>query len=968
MRKFVSFVAALMSLVLAGLLTSAQADEKPNVIVFLVDDMGVMDSSMSGADEGFYETPSLERLAARGMTFRNGYCAHPRCVESRFAIQTGRSPYRDAAQTSQTGKAMAAHPTVGEAFQKGGYATAFFGKWHLGKTEAEFPTGRGYDHNVGGCHAGAVGSHFFPYHLNAKTGKSGKEGPILGLEQGEPGENVTDRLTKETEAWIRGQVSKSDGERKPFFAFLSHFAVHTPIQGKPDEIAYFENKIPALEPAAGEDGYIDADGSSKSRRDHPVYASMVKTTDDSLGRILDLLDELGIADDTILLFTSDHGGLSNRASQSNRELATSNLPYRAGKGHLYDGGLRVPFLVSWPEKIAAGSQSDAWAIGTDIFPTLLDLAGLDLITDHHVDGVSLAPALREGDAMAARNRFFWHHPLPRPTQTGDQAMSVCRMKNFKLVKTYFPEVGYQLYDLDADPYEQTDLAAAKAERVERMAGILVRELVDAGAPELRQDWKVKDVTAPVTATAAAAATPQKAPNPVAATAKSPRRNVLFLAVDDLKPALGCYGNEAVISPNIDALAASGIVFQNAHCQWPVCGPTRASLMTSLRPEAVGVLDLKTDMRAKNPNVLSLPQYFAQQGYATTGVGKIYDPRCVDSKKANDAMSWSLPFHGIKYGKVSEQDGHHFARAPEVEDGALVDGQIAVQGIDLMRGLAEKGDPFFLAIGFKKPHLPFVAPKKYWDLYDRDKLKLSTHRGGIENGSGYCVHDSEELRSYDGIPASGAIPDELQLESLHGYYACISYVDTLVGRVLAELDELGLRENTVIVLWGDHGFHLSDHNMWGKHSPLEQAARSPLIFSAPGMKAGIETNAPAEFVDIFPTLCELADVPVPEGLHGRSQLPVWIGEKERVRGGALCLFSKKGAHGYSYRTERYRYIEWINKAGKTVASDLFDYETDPMETKSLVSDPAQAELVVELAKKMRDEAIGSERLLGKATSE
>jgi len=221
-----------------------------------------------------------------------------------------------------------------------------------------------------------------------------------------------------------------------------------------------------------------------------------------------------------------------------------------------------------------------------------------------------------------------------------------------------------------------------------------------------------------------------------------------------------------------------------------------------------------------------------------------------------------------------------------------------------------------------------------------------------------------LRSYGGIPETGAISDELQLESLHGYYACISYVDPLLGRLLAELDDLGLRENTVIVLWGDHGFHLSDHNMWGKHSPLEQAARSPLIFSSPRMKASVETYAPAEFVDIFPTLCELVDLPVPDSLHGRSQVPVWTGESERVRNGALCLFAKRGAHGYSYRIERYRYIEWVNKAGKTIARDLFDYETDPRETKSLISDPGHADLVMELARQMRDEAIGSERLLGK----
>lgn len=655
-----------LSKVASALLTfftvvASHADDRPNVIVFLVDDMGVMDTSLAGADEGFYETPNLEQLAARGMTFRNGYCAHPRCVESRFAIQTGRSPYRDAAQTTQTAEAMANHPTIGEAFKKGGFATAFFGKWHLGKTESEFPQGRGYDHNIGGCHAGAVASHFFPFHIAPKTGKPGKEGPILGLEEGIEGENVTDRLTKEAEQWIREQVGKSVEERKPFFAFLSHFAVHTPIQGKPEEIAHFEGKIPSLPGAAGEDGFIKADGSSKARRDHPVYASMVKTMDDSLGSIIALLDELKIADNTVVLFTSDHGGLSNRAPTSKRELATSNLPYRAGKGHLYDGGLRVPFLVAWPDKIKAGSQSDAWAIGTDIFPTLIDLAGLDLIPDQHVDGASLAPALLKGESLAERNRYFWHHPLPRPTQTGDQAMSVCRMKNFKLVKTYFPEVAYQLYDLDADPHEQDDIAAEKPERVERMADVLMRELVKSGAPDLRQDWKSKDVTKPATAAAATTADEKAANMPVpvsaahtASATKGPRQNVLFLAIDDLKPALGCYGDSVAISPNIDALAKSGIVFANAHCQWPVCGPSRASLMTSLRPEAVGVLNLKTDMRAQNPDVLSLPQYFGQQGYVTAGVGKIYDPRCVDEKKLNDAPSWTVPFEGINHSKIGEQ--------------------------------------------------------------------------------------------------------------------------------------------------------------------------------------------------------------------------------------------------------------------------------------------------------------------------
>ncbi|MEO0413700.1 MAG: sulfatase-like hydrolase/transferase [Verrucomicrobiota bacterium] len=935
-------IRSLLALISAALFAVAQADDRPNVIVFLVDDMGVMDTSLEGADEGFYETPNLEKLASQGMTFLNGYCAHPRCVESRFAIQTGRSPYRDAAQTSQTGPAMKPHPTIGEAFRDAGYATGFFGKWHLGKTEAEFPHGRGYETNIGGCHAGAVGSFFFPYHINPKTGQPGKEGPILGLEEGEPSEYVTDRLTDETETWIRQQVTK-DPDR-PFLAFLSHFAVHTPIEGKPEEIAYFEKKLPSLPEAAGENGYITADGSCKARRDHPVYASMVKSTDDSLGKIMTVLDELSIAENTIILFTSDHGGLSNRGPDSNRELATSNLPYRAGKGHLYDGGLRVPFLISYPAKVKGGTTSEEFAVGTDIFPTLLDLSEIDLITDHHVDGVSLVPALDGGELE--REQYFWHHPLPRPTQTGDKAVSIYREGKFKLIKSYFPEIVYELYDLKADPYEQSDLASEKPSRVKQMAEILENQLVSAGAPDLRQDWKVKDVTAPVSTK-----------TPKVGGAQQPKTNILFLAIDDLKPALGCYGDTTAITPNIDALAAKGIVLTNAHCQWPVCGPSRASLMTSLRPEAVGVMDLKTSMRAKDPNVITIPQHFKNHGYITAGTGKIYDPRCVDEKQSNDDPSWSIPFRHHKTSDVRHPDGKHVVAAPEVDEEALTDGQIAKNGRQLLQELAKQDTPFFLAVGFKKPHLPFVAPKKYWDLYDRDQLTLPEHKGGIENGSGNNLHESNEPRTYGGVPSEGPISTKLQLEMLHGYYACTSYIDYLIGTLVEELDKQGIANNTQIVLWGDHGFHTGDHNLWGKHTPLEQATRSPLIFVSPQQKAGVSSSTPIEFTDIFPTLCDLTGVPIPETIAGRSLVPVWNGEKDRIRNGALSLFARNGAFGYSYRTERYRYIEWVNKFGKTVATDLFDYQKDPSETRSLANEKLKANL----AAKLRKEAHGAERL-------
>lgn len=475
-------------LVSASLLT---AETKPNVILILIDDLGVMDTELM--DDAFFETPNILRLAERGMTFTNGYCAHPRCVPSRYAIQTGRFPCRDAMNSSSAETELAKRKTIGEAFQEQGYATFYTGKWHLGKEEPRWPHHLGYDVNVGGCHAGGPGSYFFPFHVSRKTGEPGKYGPMYRLENGEDGEHLSDRITTETESWIRSAVTAD--KKKPFFAFVSHYAVHTPIEGKPDEVFYFAKKTQWLPKPEGGKEFQILDGQSKARRDHPEYASMVKTMDESVGRILDLVDELGIAEDTVIALTSDHGGLSNRGLESNRGVATSNLPYRAGKGHLYEGGLRVPFVVAFPKVVAPKSESTTTAVGTDLFPTLLDLAGLPLLEKDHADGISLAASLKGGDSERVRPLIF-HSPLPRPDQTGDAAASAIRVKNLKLVKKYFP-LSLELYDLDKDPFEQTNLAEKRADEAAKLKERLEKNLLRWGSMEPRKDWKDKSVTAPL---------------------------------------------------------------------------------------------------------------------------------------------------------------------------------------------------------------------------------------------------------------------------------------------------------------------------------------------------------------------------------------------------------------------------------------------------------------------------------------
>lgn len=459
-------------------------------------------------------------------------------------------------------------------------------------------------------------------------------------------------------------------------------------------------------------------------------------------------------------------------------------------------------------------------------------------------------------------------------------------------------------------------------------------------------------------------------------------NILFIAIDDLKPLLGCYGVEYVKTPNIDRIAESGMAFLNNHCQFAVCGPTRASLMTGLRPDSTRVWDLHTPMRNENPDILTLPQYFKQNGYETVAVGKIYDPRCVDKKY--DPSSWSIPFikdkdpavmgylnpettkiitkrkneamaKGIKSHKKLQEyiNLKPSVESMDVSDFDYLDGVFAERGLELMEQLSTSKKPFFLAVGFKKPHLPFVAPKKYWDLYDRTKIKIHPYQKPSKNGPPIHYHKFSELRSYTDIPNQGNLTPEKQKELVHGYYACVSYVDNLVGLLIDRLKALKLEKNTIIVLWGDHGWHLGDHNLWCKHTNFEQATRSPLIFSSSTMKEkGKTTSTPTEFVDIFPTLCELSGLKIPSHLQGLSLVPILNDSSKTVKKAAVSQFHRGDKiMGYAYRTDRYRYIEWLeqefrktSKKGRIFARELYDYEKDPMETVNQIDNPEYSAIV------------------------
>jgi iduronate 2-sulfatase len=455
---------------------------------------------------------------------------------------------------------------------------------------------------------------------------------------------------------------------------------------------------------------------------------------------------------------------------------------------------------------------------------------------------------------------------------------------------------------------------------------------------------------------------------VGASAQEAKRpNVLLICVDDLKPTLGCFGDQLVKSPNIDRLASRGVVFDRAYCNQAVCSPSRNSLLVGLRPQTLGIYDLATNFRRSAPDAVTLPQYFKQHGYRTEAMGKIFH---VGHGNREDAASWSVPHfqaktvaYALKENMATEtREGALFANknpgnlpkgaayeAADVSDSTYGDGKVADEAVTRLKAAKSKpNEPFFLAVGFLKPHLPFCAPQKYWDLYDRKQFKLSEVKTPPEGAPSYAPQFGGELRNYKDMPGQGPIPDDVQRALIHGYYAATSYMDAQLGRVLAALDESGLAGNTIVVLWGDHGWHLGDHGMWCKHTNYEQAARIPVIVALPDAKAaGSRCAGLVETVDIYPTLCELTGLPAPQGLDGQSFAAAARNPAASTRESIIHVYPRQQRLGRAIRTERYRLVEWKKpgEAADTAELELYDYQQDPLETKNLAA--SQPEVVKQL---------------------
>jgi arylsulfatase A-like enzyme len=480
-------------------------------------------------------------------------------------------------------------------------------------------------------------------------------------------------------------------------------------------------------------------------------------------------------------------------------------------------------------------------------------------------------------------------------------------------------------------------------------------------------------------------------------ADRPRPNVLFIAVDDLRPTIGAYGDPYARTPNLDRLARSGVTFLRAYAQQALCNPSRASLMTGLRPDSIRVWDLDTDFRTTVPDVVTLPQHFMRHGYRTVQIGKIYHNTIPDSRSWHQEIHLSgfpydpdAVYHGRENLAIQEarkarliaegrQDraidrfGMWYLKANATErldlpDNAYYDGAQTDRALEELARL-EGRQPFFFAIGYYRPHLPFNAPRKYWDLYHPDSIALAPNPDLPKDAPPPAASNLAELRGYADFasapdPWAGRLSEADARRLKHGYYASVSYVDALVGRLLDRLDQLGLAKNTIVVLWGDHGYKLGELNGWAKMSNYLIDTHSPLIIRAPGAApAGLRLEQMVELVDVYPTVSELAGLPVPDWLQGTSAVPLVQHPDRPGKRAVFSQFLRRGrwlgadgveTMGYGMRTERFHYVAWMNWATRQItARELYDLEGDPAETVNLAPRPEFQSVLEELEAQRRD---------------
>lgn len=967
------------------------ADGRPNILLIVSEDNG---PELGCYGDPYARTPVIDQLAEEGVRFENAFVPQAGCSQSRAALLTGLYPHQNGQIGLATWKFRMYHqdtPNLVQRLKRAGYRTGLIGKLHVNPKDA-FP---------------------FDQHEIATSNFS----------------------RKRLDDYARFAEKFFNLDDTPFFLSVNYPDAHRPftadVNGLPENpltqadvkpLPYFGLDTPEL------------------RQQTADYYNCLSRLDSLIGDLLAALDRSGRAENTLIVYLGDHGADLLRGKRTSYEGGLRIPLIIRWPGHLKSGQVRNELVstidllptflsaanvapinnlpgrslqplmrgerVEWRKYLFAEYhlhsahnffpqrtvRNARFKLIRNLQPNQLN-PGYDFTLNRFFDGldnvVNNAPAhIRQAyECMRRPPEFelydlqedpFEFHNLAGDTRhkgefeelakqlqawrekTKDPVLNELSLHRLKTeieacfidgkpskdgLKLTYPDYFFNTSHPDSSPQSHLDKPRAKPH--------------DSDVPETKQHSRKPDET---TGKLTAAAFPL---------------NVLFVAIDDLRPALGCYNDPIAVTPNIDRLANRATVFTSAYCQLAVCSPSRLSLLTGRRPDDIQVWDLKTHFRHTYPDLVTLPQLFRQNGYHTQSIGKIFHG---SGAPAKDPLSWSVPplfdtarEADVRYALSVNLQGTGLKRAAteaaEVHDDRYLDGMVCAKAEETISGLASEHHPFFLAVGFRKPHLPFCAPQKYWDMYHRDQIPMPKFAKHPRDSPELATRSWKELEGYTDIHSEDMIRPSKVRELRHGYYACVSYVDALVGRLMQRLKQVGLAETTAVVLWGDHGYHLGEQGLWTKANNFELSTRVPLIISVPGITESRKMcTRLVELVDVYRTTAEICGLSVPSGVDGTSAMPLLTKPDLPWKTAVFSQFPRdRTSHrhnshgdimGYAIRTERFRYVEWRNWQTKQVAArELYDHSNDPFESRNVVSAPALETHVLRLATILQDQQAG-----------
>ena len=953
------------------------AKEKPNVLLLAVDDMNDWIGCLGKKPRAI--TPNIDKLAERGVNFSNAHTAGVFCAPSRAAVFSGQ--FASTTGCYQSATYFVDHPEIESlqtSFAKAGYST--FGAGKLFHHPAGAIDIRDWTHfflrNAEQRETGWPMDSWseetpFPEIFPASIYNRGQEisGGLFLEWAGIPNHREEDMADTKRVNWAVDQLKKK--HNKPFFLAVGLYAPHYPNYCPKKYFDLYDPDEIQLPPVKNDDlsDLPEKIIKMKTARSRIVqklqtlnawndaihgYLANISYADAMLGRVLDALEASPYADNTIVVLWSDHGyHLGEKGDW--------------GKHTLWERTSKVPFIWAGPG-VAKNKTSEVTVSLIDLYPTFLDLCGLPQ-THQKLEGSSLASTLANPDQAKDRSVFLPHmHP-------GEYAII---NRDWRYIR--YGEDGEELYDLRKDPNEWHNLAMEdKFDKIKtRMASLAPKEFApQAKKLNPKRDLFVEDGSyqwiegkgnLKKTKVYRPATTPLNSPK----TTKPNEKNILFVVCDDLNTHVSTSGYEPISTPNLSKFAKQAITFSRAFCQYPVCGPSRTSFLSGLYPQSTGVLNNNLDIRTTRPGTVSLPQFFKENGYWTAGVGKIFH----NTKSDHGVIAWhesqrfdndELPIvhesrlefeaengsidkrsNKKKWKELKKQVSAKLdAQTPPgkgrsgLRDEQHKDGKNARQVVQWLEDETWGEKPFFIALGLQKPHVPFLAPDKYFDLYPMKEMIYLTERPNLWD----FLPPSAISKRYEAFGFDFAKENHaLRKEYMQAYHACVSFIDAQLGLVLDGLKKNDLWNDTIIVFTSDHGYHLGDHFLWGKVTLFDIGTKVPFLIRAPGLsKSGTISEAMVELIDIYPTLADLVSLKAPDHLQGSSLLPLLkypdrMGKKKY----AYSVVTRGSKLGYALRNQNWRYGKWPD------GEELYNLRSDPQEKNNL----AEKEQVIEKLEEFR----------------